>query len=602
MEEKSLFNSINRTTTLFGKIICQKILAEPSTEREIILSRQEIIKELYRNNALFHKICFKLDAIKKTEKALINYFQEKTDAEKTIDSCYFSHLFYLDSYNNNPLALEISRRFEQTFLLSSVAVIPIIGLLMKSYYNQYTYNMKIAIDTKKLLTEKTIAPKDSNWVEIIQDAYKIIPRSINPFTSIFKNGYDKKITINNSELTLGDSILEQSYKSGLAVPLLYGSAYTTMIFNGYKFIKMISEIPKTISEKNNKIASLQQTLFDISCFIENKDSLLALIKENSFTKKLISQENLIDKKFEQLKELLKTSTIQEPSDTYMYGGRLLVAHKLIEELKNLLIPSMQMIGEIDTYVGIAKLIKEHESLSKKYCIASFIDANTPSINFTDFWYPIHFKEKAITNNITLGGDNNPFGIILTGPHGCGKSTIMKAITINLILAQTFGIVAAKKADLTFFAKINTYLNIQDNISLGWSTFIAEQARVDTILNSIRNLKSDEFSFNMLDEVFKGTIEKEGAQRTFDCGKELAMSKNSLSMIAVHSELPTELEEYTNGMYKNFHVELTENNTGQFIKTFKLIPGKNDWWFNNAFKRARFISYLQKTILGAQITQ
>ena len=74
------------------------------------------------------------------------------------------------------------------------------------------------------------------------------------------------------------------------------------------------------------------------------------------------------------------------------------------------------------------------------------------------------------------------------------------------------------------------------------------------------------------------------------------------MLAVHSELPTELEEYTKGIYKNFHVELTENNSGQFIKTFKLIPAKNDWWFNDNLKRKRFISYLQKTILGTRITQ
>ena len=601
-KEKSLFNSINRATTLFGKIMCQKMLREPSADKGLIFQRQEIIKELYRNKTLFHKICLKLDAIKKTEKALVHYFQDKTDTDKAIDSYYFSDLFYLDSYNNSPMALEISRRFEQTLFLSSVAVIPIVGLLMKSYYNQYTYNMQVATDTKKLFPEKTIAPKDSNWIEVIQDAYKIIPKSINPFPKIFKNGYDKTITINNSELTLGDSILEQSYKSGITVPLLYGSAYTAMIFNGYKFTKMISEIPKTISEKNNKIASLQQTLFDISCFIENKDSLLALMKENSVTEKLISQENLIDKKFEQLKELLKTSTIQEPSDKCMYGGRILVAHKLIQEIKDLLIPAMRFIGEIDTYAGIAKLIKEHESLPTKYCIALFINSDMPHISFTDFWHPITAKEKAITNSIALGGDNNPSGIILTGPHGCGKSTAMKAVTLNLILAQTFGIVAAKEAHLSVFSKINTYLNIQDNISLGWSTFIAEQARIDIILDSVRNLNPYEFSFNMLDEVFKGTIEKEGAQRTFDCGKELASYKNSLSMLAVHSELPTELEEYTKGIYKNFHVELTENNSGQFIKTFKLIPAKNDWWFNDNLKRKRFISYLQKTILGTRITQ
>ena len=602
LQESSLFSSINRTQTIFGKIICQQILTEPSIDRALIFSRQEIIEELSTNKILLHQLSLHLDKIKKTEKALIHYFQDKTDIEKEIDSYYFTNMFRLESYNTSPLALEISRRFEQARLLSSVALIPIIGLIMKSFSNQYIYNMQVAADNKKLFPEETISPQNSNWKEIMHDAYKIIPKSINPFPTIFKNGYDKTITINNSELTLGDTIIEQSYKNGIWIPLLYGKSYAGLLFNGLILGIMIESIPKTIFEKNSKIALLQKTLFDISCFIKAHDALLALIQENKVIRKLILQENPIDQKLEQLKELLSTATIQEPSDRFMHGGRILVAHKLIQEIKELLVPSMKIIGEIDSYVGIAKLIKEHEILPVKYCIASFVNSSSPVINFTDFWHPITPKEKAVTNTILLGGENNPYGAIITGPHGCGKSTAMKAITLNLILAQTFGIVAAKQAQLSMFTKINTYLNIQDNINLGWSTFVAEQARVDIILDSVRHLKPYEFSFNMLDEVFKGTIEKEGAQRTFDCGKELASYKNSLSMIAVHSELPTELEEYTNGTYKNFHVELTENNNGQFVKTFKLIQGKNNWWFNDNLKRKRFISYLQKTILGTHIIQ
>ena len=68
-----------------------------------------------------------------------------------------------------------------------------------------------------------------------------------------------------------------------------------------------------------------------------------------------------------------------------------------------------------------------------------------------------------------GGTRN---ITLTGPNAGGKSTFLMGMTTSLLLSQTFGIAPAKEAKLTPFDKINTSINIMDDIAAGKSLFMA----------------------------------------------------------------------------------------------------------------------------------
>ena len=69
-------------------------------------------------------------------------------------------------------------------------------------------------------------------------------------------------------------------------------------------------------------------------------------------------------------------------------------------------------------------------------------------------------------------------------------------------------------------------------------------------------------------------------------------------MATHFLKPTDLEHDTNHAFVNYHVELLEPELGQFIRTFKLVPHANLWWFGknetDAAQRMPFYSLADKS--------
>jgi DNA mismatch repair protein MutS len=106
-----------------------------------------------------------------------------------------------------------------------------------------------------------------------------------------------------------------------------------------------------------------------------------------------------------------------------------------------------------------------------------------------------------------GGTRN---IILIGPNAGGKSTVLTGVTVSLLLSQTFGIAPAQAAVMTPFDKINTSIDITDNIAAGKSLFLAEVNRAQKHIDLLSKLRQDEFSFTTFDEPFGGTNPIEGA--------------------------------------------------------------------------------------------
>ena len=119
-------------------------------------------------------------------------------------------------------------------------------------------------------------------------------------------------------------------------------------------------------------------------------------------------------------------------------------------------------------------------------------------------------------------------------------------------------------------------------------FKAEKEKVASILQSVKEVPAEQFSFNILDEAFKGTVGDECEERVFNFGKTLSESSNTLSMFATHGKFPMTLEEHTHGLYQNYQVELIETAPGEFVRTHRLIRSKNNWWFDDKAKRQRFL--------------
>lgn len=344
----------------------------------------------------------------------------------------------------------------------------------------------------------------------------------------------------------------------------------------YAFFHAIG-LPTPISEIQDKIITaknIQQKMIDVAT-LENAVQDIAQKTQNytPIMKKLshLKQDEREAKKF---LNLLNKNTFKGEPSAFSLQGRVLASYKQMYEIKDLLIDQLKAVGELDAYLSIAKLYKKHATNENaRYCFVEYLDSETPSFEIRDFWHPELDPDKVITNDVELGQDNR--NIILTGPNAGGKSTILKAITTNLILAQSFGIAPSAKMTMTPFSLINTYLNITDTIGKE-SLFQAEMNRAKKLIDKIKNLKPGEFSFIIMDEVFTGTNPKEGAAGAYGILKRLSKFDYHLSINATHFvEQLSRLEDDTNGTFKNYKVYVNRDDNGKIIFPYKLEVGVTD---------------------------
>ena len=94
-----------------------------------------------------------------------------------------------------------------------------------------------------------------------------------------------------------------------------------------------------------------------------------------------------------------------------------------------------------------------------------------------------FIGKKVTNN---EDNEDTKGILLYGINASGKSSYMKAVGLNLILAQAGFFVAAKSFTYYPYTKIFTRISGNDNIFKGHSSFAVEMLELRCILNRCDN--------------------------------------------------------------------------------------------------------------------
>jgi DNA mismatch repair ATPase MutS len=113
------------------------------------------------------------------------------------------------------------------------------------------------------------------------------------------------------------------------------------------------------------------------------------------------------------------------------------------------------------------------------------------------YYLPHINESPVLNEIDLSQN-----IMITGPNASGKTTILKALLINLLMSQQFGYGCYKKANVKIYDVFHSYLNIPDTSGRD-SLFQAEARRCKDILVTIveNPLKKHCCIF---DELYSGT--------------------------------------------------------------------------------------------------
>lgn len=228
---------------------------------------------------------------------------------------------------------------------------------------------------------------------------------------------------------------------------------------------------------------------------------------------------------------------------------------------------VEFIAEIDVIKSGAKTASLYGYM--KPCINDVQDGES-YIDTEAIRHPIIERIQTdieyVTNNIKL--DNGQKGILLYGTNASGKSSLMKAMGLNVIMAQAGFFVAASRFQFWPYKYLFTRINNNDNLFKGESSFAVEMSELRSILK-----RSTANSLILGDELCSGT-ESISAQSIFSASVIKLIENNSSFIFATHlhelcrmpiiTEIPT---------LKIFHLKVEYNEeTGKLRYDRKLEPG------------------------------
>lgn len=235
---------------------------------------------------------------------------------------------------------------------------------------------------------------------------------------------------------------------------------------------------------------------------------------------------------------------------------ILAYNSILREVGNKTDKIIEMIdnmGELDAAISIASF---REILPLK-CRPIFTSGQEVCLETEDLYHPL--ISEPVANSITARG-----GVLVTGSNASGKSTFLKNIAINSILAQAICTCTAASYRAPFL-KVMTSMALRDDLSGGESYFIVEIKSLKRILDESRK---KEPLLCIIDEVLRGTNTIERIAASSRILKELGRP-HVLSFAATHD---IELSYILNGIYENYHFE-EEVLEKEVVFNYLLKPGR-----------------------------
>jgi len=430
--------------------------------------------------------------------------------------------FYVDYFYNDVLLREnVREKLKDIYDIERIAGKIIYGTENGKDLLSLKDSIRKSLETYRLLKEhqeiKDILDID---VKILLDIYNKIELIVNseaPFSvregGIIKDGYNSELDELRRISKLGkDFILEieqrEKERTGIkGLKIKYNKVF------GY-FI----EVTKTNEHLVPEDYIRKQTL------VNSERYIVPDLKE--YEEKVITAKSKIEAlEYELFKKL--TSEIKEHIDSL---------YKLANRIANLdIVSNFAHIATKNSYVKPE--MDEGEILEIKGGRHPIVENLIPSGTY-------------VKNDIILDEKNNL--IILTGPNMSGKSTYMKQVALNIIMAHIGSYVAADYAKIPIVDKIFTRVGASDDLLTGQSTFMLEMTEVASILNS-----ATKKSFVVLDEIGRGTSTYDGISIATAITEYIHNVIGAKTIFATHYHELTELEKELERAI-NFRVEVKEN--------------------------------------------
>jgi hypothetical protein len=277
------------------------------------------------------------------------------------------------------------------------------------------------------------------------------------------------------------------------------------------------------------------------------------------SKNPIEDFSLIVKRLEMRKNMIASLFLTsarpfEPIETLKMGHWLAKNPNFFKEI-------FKGIATLEYYSSLGTL----QFNNPTWCLPSFHEENDAFIAAKQIGHPLIKVHQTICNDFELTKHNQVN--LITGSNMSGKSTFLRTIGMNLILANMGAPVFAKKLNLRLGMEPICYMRITDSIYENASTFKAEIERIKLVLQALKNGKLHIF---LIDEMLRGTNSEDKLKGSMALFEKL-VKENAIALLATHDLRLSEISAKYTDKVKNFYFEYSTDH-GELIFDYLIKEG------------------------------
>lgn len=222
----------------------------------------------------------------------------------------------------------------------------------------------------------------------------------------------------------------------------------------------------------------------------------------------------------------------------------------------------QLTGEMEALLSLAAYSYEHPSDP----FPEFVSAEPGLISFDGegLGHPLIAADKCVRNNVRL--DAKTRVLLVSGSNMSGKSTLLRVVGINTVLAMAGAPIRATRLRLTPM-KIGTRIRSTDSLQEGRSSFYTEILRIRKVFDASEGTDPLVFLF---DELLEGTNSKDrriGAEGLIQA----LLKRRAIGIVTTHDLALTEIAASVGNILRNMHFE-DQVADGKMLFDYKLREG------------------------------
>jgi len=223
--------------------------------------------------------------------------------------------------------------------------------------------------------------------------------------------------------------------------------------------------------------------------------------------------------------------------------------------------AFDVIAEFEALISLTSLAANYP----EWAYPQIADGDGYTVTAQNIAHPLINRNNRVKNDYEL---TNTFKVdIITGSNMAGKSTFLRTIGINAVLALSGAPVCADSMEVSVIT-IVSYMRIKDSLNESTSTFKAELDRLQMLLAAVEN---EPKVFFLIDEMLRGTnsVDKYLGSKAVI---EQLIRKKGVGMVATHDLQIAQLEQQYPDYVRNFYFDIQVKN-GEMLFDYKMKHGE-----------------------------